>query len=444
MAAAVAAALVAVAGCGGGTQAPKPTTPVTAAGPATTAHTATTAPPRAPAPVDPRVASLRAAMHHWMGRAGATTGVYVVDLTTGTPLYALRAGIGRAPASVEKLYTSVALLDELGPDARLHTKVLGAGSLGPGGVWHGDLFLRGAGDPTFGSDAFNRTWELGYGSTVSALVAQLRRRGIRSVTGAVIADASLFDDRRGGPGSGYAADTPDLGGQLSALTYNHGAAVGMSPEAFAARQLALSLRAAHVQLTLGPRTPTGVAPHDAHTLAVVASPRLSIMLRLMDVPSDDLYAELLTKQLGARFGGAGTTTAGAHVIEQELDAYGVHPTVVDGSGLSRANRSSPLQVVKLLQALASTQVGAVLAASLPVTGVNGTVIRIGRNTDAQGRCTAKTGTLDYVTNLAGYCRAPGGDRLAFAVFIDGPSNEFGVELLSRIVADLVRFDPHHR
>jgi len=441
--AALAAALVAVAGCGGGgAQTPKATTQLAALGASTTTHTTTPAP--APAPVDPRDAALQAAMHHWMGRAGATTGAYVVDLTTGAPLFALRADVGRAPASVEKLYTSVALLDELGPDARLHTKVLGAGSLGPGGVWHGDLYLRGAGDPTFGSEAFNRTWELGYGSTVSALVDQLTRRGIRSVTGAVIADASLFDDRRGGPGSGYAADTPDLGGQLSALTYDHGAAVGMSPEAFAARQLALSLRAAHVQLTLGPRTPTGVAPHDARTLAVVPSPRLSTMLRLMDVPSDDLYAEMLTKQLGARFGGAGSTTAGAHVIAQELDAYGVHPTVVDGSGLSRANRSSPLQVVKLLQALANTQVGAVLAASLPVTGVNGTTTRIGRNTDAQGRCTAKTGTLDYVTNLAGYCSAPGGDRLAFAVFIDGPDNERGVELLSRILVDLVRFDPHHQ
>ena len=86
-----------------------------------------------------------------------------------------------------------------------------------------------------------------------------------------------------------------------------------------------------------------------------------------------------------------------------------------------------------------------LTASLPVTGVNGTTVRIGRDTDAQGRCTAKTGTLDYVTNLAGYCSAPGGQhRLAFAIFIDGPDNERGVELLSRIVADLVRFDPHHR
>ncbi len=440
---ALAAALVAVAGCGGGAaQTPRAATQLAALGTTTSAHATSTA--AAPAVVDPRVTALQAAMHHWMGRAGTASGVYVYDVTSGTPLFALRADVGRAPASVEKLYTSVALLDELGPDARLHTKVLGAGSLGPGGVWHGDLYLRGAGDPTFGSEIFNRTWELGYGSTVSGLVDQLTRRGIRSVTGAVIADASLFDDRRGGPASGYAADTPDLGGQLSALTYNHGAAVGMSPEAFAARQLALSLRAAHVQLTLGPRTATGVAPHGARTLAVVPSPRLSTMLRLMDVPSDDLYAEMLTKELGARFGGAGSTTAGAKVIAQELDVYGVHPTVVDGSGLSRANRSSPLQVVTLLEALANTQVGAVLTASLPVTGVNGTTVRIGRDTDAQGRCTAKTGTLDYVTNLAGYCSAPGADRLAFAVFIDGPDNERGVELLSRIVADLVRFDPHHR
>lgn len=381
-------------------------------------------------------------MHHWMGRAGSESGAYVYDLTIGTPLYALRAGVGRAPASVEKLYTTVALLDELGPNARLRTTVLGAGSLGPGGVWHGNLYFRGGGDPSFGSESFNRTWELGYGSTLSALVDQLTRRaGIRSVTGKVIADASLFDDRRGGPQSNYAPDTPDLGGQLSALTYNHGSAVAMSPEAFAARQLALALRAAHVQLVLGPRTPSRVTPAGAHRLAVVSSPRLSTLLALMDVPSDDLYAELLTKQLGARFGAGGSIASGARVIARELDAYGVHPAVIDGSGLSRADRSAPVQVVTLLRAVWHTATGKVLAASLPVTGINGTVRRIGAGTVAQGQCVAKTGTLDLVTNLAGYCSSPGRDQIAFAVFIDGPDNARGAALLSRIVADLVRLDP---
>ena len=43
------------------------------------------------------------------------------------------------------------------------------------------------------------------------------------MTGQLIGDESLFDSRRGGPPTGFAPDIPDFGGQLSALTYDHGA-----------------------------------------------------------------------------------------------------------------------------------------------------------------------------------------------------------------------------
>ena len=98
-----------------------------------------------------------------------------------------------------------------------------------GGVWHGDLYLRGGGDPTFGDGTFNRVWKHGYGRhRRRSSSAQLRRRGIRRVTGQVIGDESLFDRRRGGPSTGYAADIPDFGGQLSALTFDHGSTPGRS------------------------------------------------------------------------------------------------------------------------------------------------------------------------------------------------------------------------
>ena len=73
--------------------------------------------------------------------------------------------------------------------------MLGTGHLGPGGVWHGDLYLVGGGDPTFGDGAFNRNWEQGYGPTANQLVGQLGHDGIKRVTGWVIGDASLFDGR---------------------------------------------------------------------------------------------------------------------------------------------------------------------------------------------------------------------------------------------------------
>jgi D-alanyl-D-alanine carboxypeptidase len=60
-------------------------------------------------------------------------------------------------------------------------------------------------------------------------------------------------------------------------------------------------------------------------------------------------------------------------------------------------------------------------------------------TAAQGHCVAKTGTLNFVTNLAGYCHVLGGHTLAFALFLDGPSNETSIQLLTRMVGAIARY-----
>jgi D-alanyl-D-alanine carboxypeptidase/D-alanyl-D-alanine-endopeptidase (penicillin-binding protein 4) len=388
--------------------------------------------------LSPTQAHLKARLTQLLRKAGRQSGVLVYDLTAHQPVFSVREGVGRPPASVEKLYTTLALLRMLGPGARLHTVVLGTGHLGAHGVWHGNLYLRGAGDPTFGDGAFNHVWEEGYGPTASQLVNQLRDAGIRRVTGHVIGDASLFDSHRGGPSTKFAPDIPDFGGQLSALTYDHGATHGtLTPGAFAARELALALRAAHVRARAA--HDTGVTPSRAHTLAVVSSPPLSVMLRLMDVRSDDLFAELFAEQLGSQFGTGGSIAAGARVIASAITSYGVHPRIVDGSGLSRDDRSSPSQIVALLRAAWRTPAGDVLWASLPVVGVNGTVAPLGVHSPAQGNCIAKTGTLNGVTNLAGYCHRPGHHRLAFALMIDGPSNWQALPLISRMVAAIAKY-----
>src|SRR6202034_3805957 len=126
------------------------------------------------------------------------------------------------PASVEKLYTTVAVLNLLGPSTRLQTTVLGTGTLGHGGVWHGNLYLRGGGDPTFGDGTWNREYADGYGPNAAQLVSQLRKAGIRRVTGHIFADETLFDRDRGGPDTHNRADIPDYGGEMSSLVYDHG------------------------------------------------------------------------------------------------------------------------------------------------------------------------------------------------------------------------------
>jgi D-alanyl-D-alanine carboxypeptidase/D-alanyl-D-alanine-endopeptidase (penicillin-binding protein 4) len=389
-------------------------------------------------PLSPAQQRLRAVLDRELSAAGPDSGAEVYDLGAHAQLFAAREQVKRPPASVEKLYTTVALLRKLGPDAKLTTTVLGTGSPGPGGVWHGDLYLRGSGDPTLGDAAFNRVWESGYGPTLGQLAAQLIKQGIRRVTGSVIGDDSLFDALRGGPATAYAPDVPDFGGQLSALSFDHGSsAKRLSPGAFAARELVLTLRASHVSARAAKRT--AQTPRGARVLARVSSPPMSVLLSLMDVPSDDLFAELLTKQLGSRFDHAGTIAAGAHVITDVIHSYDLHPTTVDGSGLSRNDQSSPLEVSDLLRYVWHTPVGLRLSDSLPVVGETGTVRSIATRTAAQGHCIAKTGTLDYVTNLAGYCAARGGHMVAFALFVDGPTNERALVLISRMVAAIAGY-----
>jgi serine-type D-Ala-D-Ala carboxypeptidase/endopeptidase (penicillin-binding protein 4) len=427
---------VALAGCGSAAHEAAPVHPkTTSTRPRTTAPA--TSPAAAPRP-SPALTHLQRALAAQLRAAGPGAAAYVYDITAAKTVFWLRGAVGKPPASVEKLYTSVAALSELGPEARLQTQVWGAGHLGPGGVWQGNLFLHGGGDPTFGDGRFNQIWEQGYGPSAQDLAGQLRRLGIRRVSGHVIGDASLFDARPGGPSSGYAPDINDIGGELAGLTYDHGATAGpLSAGAFAARALARTLRASHVAAQAAPVTAR--ASLSAPILASVSSPPMSVLLRLTDVPSDDFFAEMLTKQLGVRFGAGGSTRAGAAVISDVIAHYGLHPRIVDGSGLSRQDRSSPLEVVDLLRALWTTPTGAQLRDALPLVGVSGTVRLIGAATPAHGRCIAKTGTLNYVTNLAGYCRSRGGHVLAFALFLDGPDNTRGMLLLGRMVGAIARY-----
>ncbi len=429
----VAIAVLMLSGCGGGRGRKMHERLATASGPV-----AVRRPAHRQAQVSPARARLQRRLLRTIDAAGTSTGASVYDLSGRAQLFSLRAGVRRPPASVEKLYTTVALLRRLGPGARLHTSVLGTGHLTAGGVWRGNLYLRGGGDPTFADDVFRRVWENGYGSSPTALVGQLAAAGMRRVSGRVFGDASLFDAGRGGPATELAPDIPDFGGELSALTFDHGATQGpLSPGAFAASQLTRTMRAMGIAAVAAPATAT--TPPDARPLAMVSSPPLSELLALMNVPSDDLFAEMLTKQLGARTHTGGTISAGARVIRGVMAGYGLHPGIVDGSGLSREDRSSPAQAVTLLAAVWRTAIGRALAASLPVVGENGTVQTIGRGTAAQGRCIAKTGTLNQVTNLAGYCRSRGGQTIAFAVFLDGPENEPAMPLLSRFVAAIAQY-----
>ena len=102
-------------------------------------------------------------------------------------------------------------------------------------------------------------------------------------------------------------------------------------------------------------------------------------------------------------------------MRDTLGVFGVRPQrIVDGSGLSRRNRTTPRQVVALLQRMARPDMAASFRPSLAVTGSTGTVKARMRGTAAARRCQVKTGTLRLVSALAGYCRTAGGREVVFA------------------------------
>lgn len=365
--------------------------------------------------------ALHASLARQMRLAGASSSAYVVDLSTGRTLLASRASTARIPASVEKLYTTSTALRRFGPAARLPTVVLGGGTLDASGTYAGNLYLKGFGDPTFGSTVFVRR-AYGGGASVTTLARRLLARlPIRTLRGRVLGDESWFDARRGTVYSGF-APSADIEGVLSGLAYDrglaneYGSAFQVRPAAFAAGRLTDALRRLHVRVTRS--AGSGVAPRGMAELARVSSPRMDRLVALTNRPSDNYLAEMLIKGLGARFGSGGSTAAGASVVRRALASFGIHTRLVDGSGLSRSDRTTPRSIVMLLRRMASDRAGTAFEASLPVAGVSGTLAGRMRGTAAARRCHAKTGTLSNVSALAGYCHARGGHLLAFAILMN--------------------------
>ncbi len=376
-------------------------------------------------------------------QGGGAGGAYVVDLNTGQSLFAKAPDVGRLPASVEKLYTTSTALLRYGPNGTLSTSLFGQGTVDSHGRWRGTLYLKGGGDPTFGSAAFDHFAYAG-GATIQRLVANLvRSTGITSVQGRVIGDESYFDSLRGTPASGFGFST-DVEGSLSALAFNRGlinqgTAYVLHPAVFAAQQLVSALMAAHVKVAAHIPIGAGRTPAGARRLTLVHSPRIATLIKLTNTPSDNFFAETLLKGIGARFGGAGTTAAGTSVVRSELAGeFGIESRLNDGSGLSRFDSTTPRQVVTLLRKMATNRS---FVASLSVAGETGTLQDEMKGTIAQGRCYGKTGTLHDVANLAGYCQAEDGHTLAFAFLMNAVSNpDAAHQVEANMAVSLARYD----
>ncbi len=362
-----------------------------------------------------------AQMKSWLTAGGGpSSGLMVVDAETEEVVCAANATTPRPLASNTKLFTTSAALSKIGPTTTIPTKVMTDGTIDARGVLHGSLYLQGGGDPALGTPAFYDSYLAGLGTNIFALVPQLKRAGIKAVTGRLFGDDTIFDRKRGVADSNYA--TSIYIGPLSGLDFNSGFAGNSSsshfssdPAKLATQTLDNSMR--HSGIRVSPTIALAKTPPDAKSVAVVRSPPLSQIVNTTDVYSDNFFAEMLEKLLGARFGGAGTTAAGTRVVEAFAQSLGSEIHQIDGSGLTHGNRASPENVVKLLIGVRKSEIGEEFIEDLALAGKEGTTAGRMKGTPAYGRCRLKTGTLTGVSNLSGYCFNRDGKVMVFSTLM---------------------------
>lgn len=175
----------------------------------------------------------------------------------------------------------------------------------------------------------------------------------------------------------------------------------------------------------------GETPDSSIVLVMHISPPLTEVVINTNKISDNLSAEILLKTVAAEAtGNPGTAKKGISEIYNFFHEFGVDSTtfrLADGSGVSRYNVVTPAQIVELLKTMHEDfRVAAEYKTSLPIAGVDGTLRSRMKETPAEGKLRAKTGSLRGVSTLSGYTTTADGEELAFSIMMEHflvPTNE---------------------
>ncbi len=128
------------------------------------------------------LANLRTIIHSKI-YSKAKVGLSIYSLDRKQALFEYNAHEALTPASTTKLFYGFAAMKVLGSDYTVKTQVLYDGTISKDSVLHGNLYLKGHGDCLLTV------------TDVESLAENVRRKGIKSISGDVVADASFFDDQ---------------------------------------------------------------------------------------------------------------------------------------------------------------------------------------------------------------------------------------------------------
>ena len=157
------------------------------------------------------------------------------------------------------------------------------------------------------------------------------------------------------------------------------------------------------------------------TLASVASPPLSAMLKDMNFYSNNVMARQIYLDLSLQEHRPASLEQSAQEVHRILQSVGLSDRYLvmgNGSGLSRATRVSAQELGNMLVVASQNPA---FYASLPRIGLEGTVQKRLTNTDMVGRGRMKTGTLNDVRAIAGYIDGRSGKRYAVVSIFDHPN-----------------------
>lgn len=172
---------------------------------------------------------------------------------------------------------------------------------------------------------------------------------------------------------------------------------------------------------------TGAASESANMLAEVESKPVELILADMNKFSNNYVAEMLSKQLGAQKSKPGSISTGMEVIRDYLKVLGVSKeeyVLTNPSGFTRDNRLTPTALWKVLRHIQQQfRFSPEFISSLPIAGVDGTLKKRMRDSEAERAVRAKTGLLNGVVALAGYAGRKDGKVVPFVFLYNGNADD---------------------